>query len=314
METAATRLLALVDIEQTRGTQLKERQREELKQQLKVAQGGLPSAVWGAYTVTATSDNNNDSWVREESGISSFRHGETLAQRVLHTLTGESRLLEQFDPDFILRRDHERFKHMWSTDKTAVDTLELWKNFPRYDYLPMLKDQTVLQHAISWGVSRGLFAYCTGSPENFDNIHIDKHLPSAQCVLSEHAWLLDASTARDQIAPAPVPDEGDDPESKPDGGSRPISGGRKLPDDVKRRGPKRCTEIGVEIELLPSDWRQFHTSVIQPLVGKGANTKLSVSLSASHDDGFDIDFIELSIREGVLQINRNATIKIATNE
>ena len=85
-----------------------------------------------------------------------------------------------------------------------------------------------------------------------------------------------------------------------------------LPDGCKREEPKRCTSIGVQIELGSSDWRQFHTSVIKPLVDKGANTKISVRLSAAHMDGFDLDFIELSIREGVIQINPAAKIEIDT--
>ena len=248
-------------------------------------------------------------WVREESGISSFRSDDTLAQRALYKLTGESRLLTQFDPDLIPRRDHERFKYLWPADKTAIKPLELGKNFPRYDYLPMLTSQSVLQDSIAWDVSRGLIAYRTGTPESFDKIHIDKHLPSAQCVLSERAWLLDASIARERITPPSVPDEGDDPGNKPDGGMPPEDDGPTLPGDGKRMGPKPCTKVGVEVELQPSDWRQFHTSVIKPLVDKGANIKISVRLSASIDDGFDIDFIELSIRESVLQINPTARIE-----
>lgn len=310
LEIAATRLLALEDIEQTRGAQLKERQREELGQQLRIAQGGLPSAVWGAYTVTATADSNSDFWVSEESGISSFRTGDSLAQRALHKLTGESRLLTRFDPDLILRRDHERFQYLWPADETTINTLQLWKNFPRYDYLPMLKDQTVLWDSIAWGVSRGLFAYCTGTPEDFDNIHIDKHLPSAHCVLSEHAWLLDANTARELIAPPSVPNEGDDSGSKSNGDAPPDDGDSIPSGGGDKREPKRCTKIGVEIELESSNWRQFHASVIKPLLDKGADINISVSMSATQRDGFDLDFVELSIRESVLQINPNAQINI----
>jgi hypothetical protein len=86
-----------------------------------------------------------------------------------------------------------------------------------------------------------------------------------------------------------------------------------LPDGCKREEPRPCTNIGVEIDLGSSDWRQFHTSVIKPLVDKGANTKISVSLSATHADGFDRDFIELSIREGATQINRSAKIETDTD-
>ena len=305
-------MLALEDIEQTRGAQLKDRQREELRQQLKVAQGGLPSSVWGAYTVIATADNNSDFWISEESGISSFRTGDSLAQRALDKLTGESRLLPQFDPDLILRRDHERFQYLWPADEKAINTLKLWKNFPRYDYLPMLKDQGVLRDSIAWGVSRGLFAYCTGTPENFDGIHIDKHLPSAHCVLSDHAWLLDASTARKLIAEPDGPDDSKDNGTKSTGGEPPDDGGTEPHGGGdKTRDPQRDTQLDVEIELESSNWRQFHSSVIMPLLEKGADVKVSVSLSATQRDGFDHDFIELSIREGAIQINPAA--KVNTN-
>ena len=231
----------------------------------------------------------------------------------MYKLTGESRLLTQFDPDLVIRRDHERFQYLWPSDKEQINTLELWNTFARYDYLPMLEEKTVLQKTISWGVSRGLFAYCTGTPEQFDNIHFDKHLPLEECVLSEHAWLLDASIARERNKPPSVLGEPDDQGSGPDGGVPLVVDDHKVSGDGKRGGPRRCTNIDVEIELGSSDWRQFHTSVIKPLVDKGANTKISVRLSATHMDGFDLDFIELSIREGVIQINRNAKIEIDTD-
>ena len=309
LETAATRLLALQDIEKTRGTQLKDRQRDELRQQLRVAQGGLPAAIWGAYTIIATAGSDDDPWLREEGGISTFRPENTLAERAFHKLTGESRLLTRFDPDLILRRDHERFQYLWPADKEQINTRELWNTFARYGYLPMLEKRAVLQQAISWGVSRGLFAYCTGKPDNFDNTHIDEQLSSTQCVISEHAWLLDASIARTLIAPPDKPDERKGPGTKSNGGEPPDDGGTEPLGKDETGDPKRCTKLGVEIELESSNWRQFHASVIKPLVDKGAEINISVRMSATQTDGFDRDFVELSIRESVLQLNRNARIK-----
>ena len=113
MEKSAIRLLALTDIERTRGAQLKERQRDELRRQLSIAESGLPSVIWGAYTVTATA-GRDDPWIREESGISTYRPGDTLARRALDRLRDESRLLDRFAPDLLLQREHERFRHLWS--------------------------------------------------------------------------------------------------------------------------------------------------------------------------------------------------------
>lgn len=166
-----------------------------------------------------------------------------------------------------------------------------------------------MQHAISWGVSRGLFAYCTGTPDNFDNIHIDEQLSSAQCVISEHAWLLDASIARTLTAPSPVPNKEGDHGSGLDSRKQTTTDDPKPPVDIKKENQNRCTNIGVEIELGSSNWRQFHASVIKPLVDKGADINISVRMSAIQIDGFDRDFVELSIRESVLQLNRNARIK-----
>jgi hypothetical protein len=50
--------------------------------------------------------------------------------------------------------------------------------------------------------------------------------------------------------------------------------------------------------------------VIQPLVARGANVNITVNLSATHDEGFDLDFIELSIKESVVQISRTAKVEI----
>ena len=82
---------------------------------------------------------------------------------------------------------------------------------------------------------------------------------------------------------------------------------------------KKKTEINVLTSALKlnwgsSNWRQFHASVIKPLVDKGAEINISVRMSATQRDGFDRDFIELSIRESVLQLNRNARVKTDSND
>lgn len=308
IDQAAIRLMALEDIEQATGKQLKDRQREELKDQLRAAKVGLPSAVWGAYIVTATAGRGDDPWIVWESGISAFRPDDKLSQRAWERLKEEYRLLEQFDPDYIVKRDEERFKYLWPVDQEYVKTQDLWDAFARYDYLPMLADMVVLQNTIAWGVNRGLFAYCTGTPESFDNIYIDRHVPANQCVISEHAWLLDAKRARELLTPPAISDEWQ-PSDEQTGESTEVD----EPNTIGERTAtvsKRYGEISVDLDVEPLDWRQFYNSVIEPLIKKGAHVRIRINLSASHENGFDVDFVELSIRESIVQINRNAQIDI----
>jgi hypothetical protein len=68
--------------------------------------------------------------------------------------------------------------------------------------------------------------------------------------------------------------------------------------------------VNVEVQLDALNWRQFYNSVIQPLVARGANVNITVNLNATHDEGFDLDFIELSIKESVVQISRTAKVEI----
>jgi hypothetical protein len=309
IQQAAIKLMALEDIEQATGRQLKDRQRDELQQQLAAARVGLPAAVWGAYVVTLTANRNDDFWIAWESGIKPYRQNDTLSQRVWERLIDGERLLEKFDPDFIMRRSDERFAYLWPADREYVNTQVLCDTFARYDYLPMLASPRVLQDTIAWGVQRGLFAYCTGNPENyqFDRIRIDEMVRAEECVISEYAWLLSAERARALLAPPPPPDYVEP--TVPDDDSY-VEPEPRDDYDQTRRGEAAINGIHVEVQLAPLDWRQFYNSVIQPLVAKGANVNITVNLAASHTEGFDLDFIELSIRESVVQINRTARIDI----
>ena len=174
----------------------------------------------------------------------------------------------------------------------------------------MLKDQSALRDAIATGVSRGLFAYCAGPPDEVENIIIDEPLPAAQCHISDDAWLLEAAVARALIKPPAPPDDLSLQASDPILVAPTADDAPVTPEAGERAETQPCVRIGIQIELESSDWRQFHTSVIKPLVDKGADTQLSVSLRATNAEGFDRDFIELSIRESVLQVNPAARIKI----
>ncbi|MBK9748864.1 MAG: ATP-binding protein [Chloroflexi bacterium] len=312
MEQAAIRLIALEDIDTATGRTLKDHVREELRSQLAAARVGLPSAIWGAYIITATAGKNDDPWIVWESGIKPYRQNDTLAQRVWDRLTDGERLLEKFAVDHMMRRTDERFAGLWRADQDAVKTQDLWDAFARYDYLPMLASQRVLQETIAEGVQRGLFGYCTGSPSKPDKIYFDERMPADQFAISEFAWLLNAERARPlRYPPPPEPvyipgsDAVDDNSSADD--DAPVV---TLDGDTPPRGVVRYDGVNVEIELNPLDWRQFYNSVIQPLVAKGANVNIRVSLNATHTEGMDLDFIELSIKESVVQISRTARVSV----
>ena len=313
---AAIRLMALEDIETATGKSLKDHVRDDLRSQLAAARIGLPSAIWGAYIVTATAGRNDEPWIVWESGIKPYRQNDTLSQRVWERLTDGERLLEKFDPDYLVRRGDARFAYLWPADQDAVKTQDLWDAFARYDYLPMLASQKVLQDTIAWGVQRGLFGYATGSPQKPDTIYFDETVRADQCTISEFAWLMSAELARLLRYPPPptttLPEDryGDHEEDITDGGAQGVGGDGG---DGIAPGVVHYNGLNVEIELNPLDWRQFYNSVIQPLVAKGANVNIRVSLNATHEEGLDLDFIELSIKESVVQISRTARVNVNTN-
>ncbi len=308
IQQAAIKLMALEDIAQATANQLKDRQRDDLQQQLAAAKVGLPSAVWGAYIITITAGRNDELWIAWETGIKPYRHNDTLSQRVWDRLLEGERLLERFDPDFLVRRSDERFAYLWPADKEYINTQVLWDTFARYDYLPMLATPEVLQDTIAWGVSRGLFAYCTGNPDSsqFDTIWIDQQVLGSRCPMSEHAWLLNAKRARTLLVPPE--EEEEEPGDQPGEEKGPETGG----EPGEEVGPVRYASIDVEVQLDALNWRQFYNSIIQPLVTRGANINIKVHLFADHNQGFDVDLIELSIRESLNQIDRNARIDIKT--
>jgi len=195
-----------------------------------------------------------------------------------------------------------------------VKTQDLWDAFARYDYLPILASQRVLQDTIAEGVQRGLFGYATGSPQKPDKIYFDERMPADQLTISEFAWLINADRARPlRYPPPPEPvyipgsDSADsDDNSNADDEATAVT----IDGDTPLRGVVRYDGVNVEIELNPLDWRQFYNSVIQPLVAKGANVNIRVSLNATHEEGMDLDFIELSIKESVIQISRTAQVSV----
>ena len=314
IEQAAIRLMALEDIDTATGRTLKDHVREELRSQLAAAKVGLPSALWGAYIVTATAGRDDDPWIVWESGIKPYRQNDTLAQRVWDRLTDGERLLEKFYADYLARGSDARFAYLWPADQDAVKTQDLWDAFARYDYLPMLASPHVLQDTIAEGVQRGLFGYATGSPAKPDKIYFDERMPADHYTISEFAWLMNADQAHllrypppPELATVPVSDEVTLPDD-----SLVVNDAVPASDDenMSPRGIVRYDGVNVEIELNPLDWRQFYNSVIQPLVAKGANVNLRVTLSATHEEGLDLDFIELSIKESVVQINRTARVTV----
>jgi hypothetical protein len=318
MEQAAIRLMALEDIDSATGRALKDHVREELRSQLDAARVGLPSAIWGAYLVTVTAGKNGEIWIASESGIKPYRRDDTIAQRIWERLTAEERLLEKFSPDYLLRSSDARFAYLWPADQDAVKTQDLWDVFARYDYLPMLASPRVLQETIAEGVQRGLFGYCTGNPLKPDTISFGERMPADHYVISEFAWLLSAERARPLRYPPPpepvyVPGSdnvGTDDSSSADDETPAITIGG----DTPPRGVAHYDGVHIEIELNPLNWRQFYNSVIQPLVERGANVNIHVSLNATHEDGMDLDFIELSIKESVVQISRTARVSVSPKQ
>lgn len=315
IENAAIRLMALDEIEASKGNTLKDIAREELRSLLSAARVGLPSAIWGAYTVTVTAGRNDEFRIDAESGITPYRQSDTLSQRIWDRLTERERLLEKFDPDYLVRRKDARFGYLWPADQNAVKTQDLWDAFARYDYLPMLASQKVLQDTIAWGVQRGLFGYATGSPQQPDSLYFDETVRSDQCNISEFAWLVSAEYARPLRYPPPPELTEVASETEPIHDSiEALSHVTLNPNHALPRRDVKYDGINVEIQLDTQDWRQFFNSVIQPLVARGAKVNITVNLNATHDEGFDLDFIELSIKESVVQINRTAKVEIKSQD
>ncbi len=315
IEQSAIKLMALEEIKNSTGHNLKDYLRDELDQQLAAARVGLPSALWGAYIVTATAGRNDDPWMTWETGIKPYRQGDTLGDRIWNRLVDSERLSEKFDPDYLIRNGDARFAFLWPSDQAAVRTQDLWAAFARYDYLPMLASQKVLQDTIAWGVQRGLFGYATGSPQKPDKIYFNEPMSAEQCSISEFSWLVDTEHAQPLRYPSlqqtqAIPD--------PDGSARGEEGvsgaGENIENHSSLHGATHYNALNVEIHLNPLDWRQFYNSVIQPLVAKGSNVAITVKLTATHDKGFDLDFIELSIKESLLQISRTAQVSVTTEQ
>lgn len=308
---AAVKLIALEDIRRTAGDRLNERQWRDFERQYESAQKALPASVWGAYMVIATAAADG-LWVDWEYSMGTYRGGQTLSDYVWDRLKNQQQLLEQFDPYFLAKRSDERFGRIWPEGQEAVNVAELWDHFARYDYLPKLAGSHVLQDTIAWGVDRGLFAYCLGDAAelNFDTIYFDKNVQAAQCRILEHAWLVEPEMIRPLLEPETVPDPvpPTDPGTEPDGdGPTPPAQPKRPPEPRERR----YRTIDIETQLNALHWRQFHKSVIEPLTEKGAEIGIVLRLHVQHADGLSPDFVELRIKESVLQLDSQADVEVS---
>jgi len=157
-----------------------------------------------------------------------------------------------------------------------------------------------------------LFGYATGSPQKPDKIYFDEMVRADQCAISEFAWLVSAEYARPLRYPPPPPTVTDTSDGFVPVDETDETGWEVIPegDNPPPRGVVKYDGVNVEVQLDALNWRQFYNSVIQPLVARGANVNITVNLSATHDEGFDLDFIELSIKESVVQISRTAKVEI----
>ena len=299
MEKAATRLLALEEIKASRGSQFRDQQKEELKARLESALSGMPAAIWGAYRMLACADDKA-LWTQEIHDHV-YHPGDSLAQRAEKRLLQDERLLTKIDPRLLIMEGDNRFEYLWLDSKDCINTLELWLEFARYARYPMLAHRGVLADAIHHGVREGLFGYTTGDPPNMEQLKFQKR---ASAEIAADAWLVKESVARSTVFP-PAPEPLPTPDPHDDDNGRIAPGPQ--PDPVPPE-PRPVRRIDVEISLQPSDWRSFHQFVIAPLVAKGAENQITVKLSARRNEGFDQDFLNLTLQESLTQINPSVRI------
>lgn len=310
MEDATVRLLALEGIDrQYKGGGLSETQTEDLKTKLDQARKGLPGAVWGAYTVTVAPSGNGEGettlWVRQEYGFPGYRPGEhTIAERVWKRLMDDQRLLERLDPRLVSEGKGDQWR-LWAAEDKRINVATLWDYFCRFPYLPMLTGPEALQHTVSWGVQRSLFAYALGDGEEFDTIHFRDPLPSSAFAIIEGAWLLHPTLAEQLLrekegeeAPPPPP-----PPEEPEEGEE---GEIVTPPPPPQANVYR--RVAIE---TPVDWRQwydFYQAVVKPLVESGVEVQLHLRLEASGE--IDANLVDLSVKESVLQLNSQGKVDV----
>jgi hypothetical protein len=348
MEETAVRLLALEAIHRQyrpstgsgrSGGGLSATQMEELNTQLDQARKGLPGAVWGAYTVTVapTGGDNGEQrpeqrpepveglvegaglWVRQEYGFPGYRPGEhSVAERVWKRLMDDQRLLDRLDPRLISEGKGDQWR-LWRAEDERINVATLWDYFCRFPYLPMLTGPEALQHTLSWGVQRGLFAYALGDGETFDTIHFREPSPSSDFAIIEGAWLLRPALAERLLAPeeaeAPLPPPAPSQPPEIDKGR---AGDRIVtptpPPPVPGPTPPPAVYKQVTIET-PVDWRQwydFYQAVIKPLVESGAEVRLQLRLEASGE--VDANLVDLSVKESVLQFNPQGRVEVYSGD
>jgi hypothetical protein len=216
----------------------------------------------------------------------------------------DQRLLDRLDPRLVSQGKGDQWR-LWAAEDDRINVETLWDYFCRFPYLPVLTGPEALQHTISWGVQRGLFAYALGDGEAFDTIYFRDSLPSGDFAIIEGAWLLRPALAEQLLGegekPPPPPPPPPPPEPREEGEGGDVIPPPTLSANVYRR---------VTIET-PVDWRRFYDfyeAVVKPLVEAGTEVHLHLKLEASGE--IDANLVDLSVKESVLQLDSRGKVEV----
>ena len=293
-----------------------EEQLKDLAGRLKEAEARLPAALTTAYRHILVPGKNKT--IRcIDMGISVGKS--TLSQKVLDKLKDEQQLLDKLDPAILIG---DRFG-LWPQDQETVNVRTLADYFTQLTHLPMLLGDGVLPDCFARGVQRGLFGYALGNAEKkeFDTILFnDKSVATAQCEITESAWLL-----RPALAKSLMPE----PETVPTGKAPGIPGAggagsdKELPAGAAEdwgsvkdggvkivKGERRLNKVRISMYVPWDQWNDIYNEVIDPLAKEGADLLCQVIVIAQGDAAIRENTIELGIKESLSQRGIKAEIQI----
>ena len=301
---AARALAAMRDIidEQARLKRFNQEQRQQLAARLVDAEARLPQEIVMAYryVVTLGPDGNGGAQASVVD-LGPASGSDKITTRVRGHLTGIDRLLDQTLAPAALLSD--RFG-LVRPDNEAVELDQLLGFFSRLPRLPKLASADVLRNCLAAGVASGVFGLVSGSSWHASDAvrRFKTAIDPTEVQFQPGTWLVRAATMAELMRDS-APDGADAP-TNPDADQNSGAEDTEATTAPQGRASQGTTRVLVTASHIPGDKiRDVVKVAVTPLIATGATVTVKLEVSASHPEGIPHDTLDLTVREGLRQLN-----------
>ena len=288
-----------INDDQARLKRFNQEQRQQLSARLAEAEARLPQEIVMAYRhIVTLGPNGNGGSQTSAVDLGPASGSDKVTARVRRHLAGIDRLLDETLAPAALLSD--RFG-LIRPDNEAVELDQLLGFFYRLPRLPKLANADVLRNCLCSGVASGVFGLVSGSSWRAPDAvrRFKTTIDRSEVQFQPGTWLVRAATMSQLIR-----DFAPDSPVDPDGDEQPESVDPEIATEPDDQSDHESTRVVVTASNIPgSKVRDVVKVAVSPLVATGAAVTVKLEVSASHPDGIPHDTLDLTVKEGLRQLD-----------